>query len=412
MRPTKGVKQMANIYSRVTKLKNIKGRSDYISNPNRQDDIVLHQKNMRYTWDDYVSFELAHQKSSEPNNQGRELVVALPNEAAQDVAQLKRLCDTLSVGILGNQRDYEYAVHWNEAHTNLHLHLIFSERQYQTEVIPKRYKRDYWYDKKTNRITKAGLPGSELRYKKGDIQRDKEGQIKYETEVFSTKRSYFTSKDWLVTHKKQIQEVYSQFGYEVGVYAPGKEIAQKKLFKGASEDYLSYVRDFNVKANRLNREQRVLEEIERDMSVCSAAEEVIYKQGSTITIEKIKKQSFLDKLFSNKKIVKLEKEYELAKEKQKERLKRLAKKMGRGLEEYFDIHTLLNMLRTYYYERRNKFIKEKENLLNQNSFRKYKKETRKELSEESPILIIRNPSPSKARNRNQQRKGYDRGLSR
>jgi len=403
---------MANIYSRVTKLKNIKGRSDYISNPNRQDAIVLHQKNMSYTWDDYVSFELAHQKSSEQNNQGRELVVALPNEAAQDVVQLKRLCDTLSVEILGTQRDYEYAVHWNEAHTNLHLHLIFSERQYQTELIPKRYKRDYWYDKKTNRITKAGLPESELRHKKGDIQRDKEGRIKYETEVFSTKRSYFTSKDWLVTHKKQIKEVYSQFGYEVGVYAPGKEIAQKKLFKGASEDYLSYARDFNVKANRLNREQRVLKDIEIDMSVCSKEEQTIDKQRSVLTLEKVKQQNFLDKLFSNRKINRLEKDHEHAKERQKERLKRLAKKMGRGLEEYFDSHTLLNMLRTYYEERRNKFIQEKEDLLTQNSFRKYQKETRKQLSKESPILIIRKPSPSKARNRNQQRNAYDRGLSR
>ncbi|MCC9878766.1 hypothetical protein HK152_02670 [Streptococcus agalactiae] len=35
---------MANIYARETALKNVVGRSDYISNPKRQEELGLHQQ--------------------------------------------------------------------------------------------------------------------------------------------------------------------------------------------------------------------------------------------------------------------------------------------------------------------------------------------------------------------------------
>ena len=52
---------MANIYARETALKNVVGRSDYISNPKRQEDIVLHKKEMKHTWKEYADFEKANQ---------------------------------------------------------------------------------------------------------------------------------------------------------------------------------------------------------------------------------------------------------------------------------------------------------------------------------------------------------------
>ena len=80
---------MANAYSRTTKLKSISGRSDYISNPNRQENIVLHEKNMEHEWSEYADFEKENQRSNVANNQGREIVIALPNELSKDPEKLK-----------------------------------------------------------------------------------------------------------------------------------------------------------------------------------------------------------------------------------------------------------------------------------------------------------------------------------
>ncbi|MCC9896924.1 hypothetical protein HK149_13100 [Streptococcus agalactiae] len=54
---------MANIYARETALKNVVGRSDYISNPKRQEEIVLHKQEMKHDWKEYADFEKANQKS-------------------------------------------------------------------------------------------------------------------------------------------------------------------------------------------------------------------------------------------------------------------------------------------------------------------------------------------------------------
>ena len=51
---------------------------------------------------------------------------------------------------LGENRDYEFALHFNHSQTNFHMHLLFSERERQTEQKPKIYKRDMWFDKTTN----------------------------------------------------------------------------------------------------------------------------------------------------------------------------------------------------------------------------------------------------------------------
>lgn len=41
---------MANVYSRKTKISNVVGRSDYISNEKRQEHIVLHSKSSVFDW--------------------------------------------------------------------------------------------------------------------------------------------------------------------------------------------------------------------------------------------------------------------------------------------------------------------------------------------------------------------------
>ena len=94
--------------------------------------------------------ENAHQENQR-QNEAREMIIALPNEladknknqtSAEQKIILKEICDELVNQIVGEGHDHEYAVHWNHDRTNLHVHILYSERKViQTE--PKRYKKIY-----------------------------------------------------------------------------------------------------------------------------------------------------------------------------------------------------------------------------------------------------------------------------
>ena len=244
---------MANIYARETALKNVVGRSDYISNSSRQEEIVFHQKNMKNSWQDYADFEKQNKKSVNQNIEARETVVALPNDLYQDKQLLQKFCDRLAEKMYGTNRDYEYAVHWNSSRTNLHAHFIYSERERNLERKPKIYKRDIWADSKTGRTCKKDSPNAVLRCKKGEIQRDKDGNIKYEDSPFTPKDTKYKNKNWLTERNKLIQGVFKEFKHDINIFDRTNQIAQKKLTKGASDEFKEYATKYNQKAREANR---------------------------------------------------------------------------------------------------------------------------------------------------------------
>lgn len=246
---------MAKIYSRVTKINNVVGRSDYISNPERQEFIKLTGKSTDFEWKDYADFEKANQKSQEKNNEARELVIALPNEMSENFNDeiLESFSHDLAKELLGKNRDYEFALHFNQAQTNFHMHLLFSERERITERKPKVYKRDMWFDKTTNRMAKANAEQAECRHKKGETMKDKQGNIRYDEASFTKKDSKFTERSWLKSHQETIQNVLAEYNYVLNIFDDKHEIAQKKLYKGASTEYLEYAQHWNQTANRANK---------------------------------------------------------------------------------------------------------------------------------------------------------------
>lgn len=246
---------MAKIYSRVTKINNVAGRSDYISNPDRQEFIKLTGKSSDFDWKEYATFEKENQKSHEKNNQARELVIALPNEMSEKFTDdvLEEFSHDLAQELLGNNRDYEFALHFNQAQTNFHMHLLFSERERVTERKPKVYKRDMWFDKTSNRMAKAHAKNAELRYKKGEVMKDKEGNIRYDDAPFTKKDKKFTERSWIKSHQESIQKVLGEYNYVLDIFDSKLEIAQKKLYKGASADYLEYADNWNQAANQVNK---------------------------------------------------------------------------------------------------------------------------------------------------------------
>ena len=186
---------MAKAFARQTKLKNVVGRSEYISDNQRQEHIVLHsQENMIHSWNEYADYEKQNKKNKEENIQGREIIIALPNELDQDREKLKEIVDDYSFNLLGDNRDFEYAVHWNKEKTNLHAHIIYSERERQKKE-PKRYKRDYYYNYEKGKISSKKDPGAVITKHKGDIKYDKEGEIEY-TDHFLKKDTQFKSREY------------------------------------------------------------------------------------------------------------------------------------------------------------------------------------------------------------------------
>ena len=246
---------MAKIYSRVTKINNVVGRSDYISNPDRQEFIKLTGKSSDFDWKEYAAFEKENQRSQEKNNEARELVIALPNEMSEKFTDdiLEKFSHDLAQELLGKNRDYEFALHFNQAQTNFHMHLLFSERERATTRTPKVYKRDMWFDKTTNRMAKANAENAELRYKKGEVMKDKEGNTRYDDAPFTKKDKKFTERSWIKSHQESIQKVLGEYNYVLDIFDSKHEIAQKKLYKGASTDYLEYAQHWNQAANQVNQ---------------------------------------------------------------------------------------------------------------------------------------------------------------
>lgn len=256
---------MANIYARETALGNVVGRSDYISNPKRQEEIVLHKKDMTHTWKEYVEFEKANQKSKNANVQARETVVALPNDLANDREKLKQFCDLLAKKMYGENRDYEYAVHWNKSRSNLHAHFIYSERERNVESKPKVYKRDLWADSKTGRACKKDHPNAVLRAKKGEVMKDKDGNVRYETDPFSSKDKKYNNKSWLKERNLLIKDVFRAFDYEIDIFDRETQIARKKLYKGAKNDYLEFAKKWNEKAGQITQNRAEAIPFEREV---------------------------------------------------------------------------------------------------------------------------------------------------
>lgn len=120
-------------FARVTKLSNIAGRADYISNPKRQEKIVA--KSAPVDWQPYRRFEQTNQRTASKNNEGREVIIALPNSWARLLPwELQKRAQALAETAIGKKTDMQWAVHWNKARTDLHLHVVFSERQKENVV--------------------------------------------------------------------------------------------------------------------------------------------------------------------------------------------------------------------------------------------------------------------------------------
>lgn len=202
-------------FVRAVKLSNICGRSDYITNKTgkHSEEDVLCIGGATSDWTPYAQYEQTHQRSSEPNNEGRELIVALPNDWGRVLTKpfLANRADKLARKLIGKNTDYQFAVHWNKAHTNLHLHIIFSERTKTPSQTKSKGSTSDFYDRDVY-LTQDG----KVARKKADRAVHEDGSVKPpihrkgdpKLSEFTAKDKKYKSKAWLQAVKKAVK---SQF---------------------------------------------------------------------------------------------------------------------------------------------------------------------------------------------------------
>lgn len=200
-------------FVRITKLSNIGGRSDYITNEKKQECILA--KSEKINWKPYQEFERNNQKSSVKNNEGRELIIALPNDWADlPPKELHARASTIAQIAVGKTTDLQWAVHWNHDRTNLHIHVIFSERQ--REKSTSRWSRDVY-------LTEDG----KVARKKADRAKNPDGTYKPpvhrkgdEKGGFTVKDRNYASKKWYADTKERLKQAFVE-RWQVNIEEPG-----------------------------------------------------------------------------------------------------------------------------------------------------------------------------------------------
>lgn len=200
-------------FARMTKLNNVVGRSKYICNEERQEEIVcMYQSTCMNTisWSDVARYERSHRKSEAKNNEARELILPLPNNCVK--LPTDQLDDFISDMIAAavpeldvDANPMELAVHWNHDRSNLHAHLIFSERRYTGEVTY--WDRDIYQtqDGRVARSKKERAVDSDGNFlppihRKGDIKSD----------GFSAKDPVFKSRSFTKTVADRLDAFFSR----------------------------------------------------------------------------------------------------------------------------------------------------------------------------------------------------------
>lgn len=201
---------MPNLFARQTALTNVGGRIDYISNPDRQENLLaVFDGAADLAAGDYwpllakeCKAASKHAAPGRKSVQGRELTIQLSNALLQRMPP-EQIAEKLSRSFEEKyHRPCMVAIHFNKSKTNLHAHLIYAERELLKEPEEKIAPRALFFDeegkrhyKKVEILDDAGelRPGCKI-VKKGEV---------YERRCFSSVDQTFSHKGWLREAKKE-----------------------------------------------------------------------------------------------------------------------------------------------------------------------------------------------------------------
>lgn len=156
---------------RTQKITNGRGSIKYITKTSDGEILASYSTQSLKEWEilfDYNQQKFAEEKlkgnwmMDQKSSDGKEakaveakmFVVALPNERAKQNPEelVKELADDW---VLEHQTDCYIALHWNKTHTNLHAHILASERKKKESPEIKRAKRNRYYNADGKECKKA-----------------------------------------------------------------------------------------------------------------------------------------------------------------------------------------------------------------------------------------------------------------
>ena len=212
-------------YLSSRKLTNVKGRLKYVSDEDRQENIIDY-----HTTTDNEFWKLLAKESNsrhkEVNARGkcceaRELIIGIPYELDFTA---KQLCDIFKSKY---HVECSCAIHQNNKNgvINKHCHLIFSERKRLAEpqiVEEKRAGRTYYYDEKGVKCKKADAVKI---VKKGDLIQ------KGTTRYFSDKDDFFKSQKFVYDCKELFLNNTFRLNWSLKNEKANKDFSQKHIGK-------------------------------------------------------------------------------------------------------------------------------------------------------------------------------------
>ena len=249
------------------KLTNVKGRIKYITNKDKQENIVDY-----FNTADNEFWKMLAKENQERHRQvkaggkcceARELIIGIPQNAT---ITAKQICDSFK-----NKYGVECscAIHQNNKKgiVNRHCHLIFSERIKldSPEIVEeKRAARTYYYDEKGNKCKKAEAVKT---VKKGTILQ------KGSTRYFSDKNEHFKTQKFIYECKELFLKNLLQIDWSLRAEKQNKELSEKHI--GKNNPKAEYIKQNNKLKSMLK-------------NVCNASD-FIFEQEKGYALEDFKK---------------------------------------------------------------------------------------------------------------------------
>lgn len=204
-------------FIQMSKLPNLKGRINYISSPERQENLYATYS----TCDDSFWKELAHTNQTDFRKSGsagkcieaRELIISLPEYYVgfDPNEVLKTFTDFFKekYGV-----ECTAALHHNKTKTNYHIHLIFSERKLSERISEKIASRNMYFDDECKKTTKAMAVDKDTGKMRAGYSIIRKGEV-YDRQIFEKKNSYFKDKAFIAEVKAAYTELINSRSREV-----------------------------------------------------------------------------------------------------------------------------------------------------------------------------------------------------
>ena len=249
-----------NVYSRATALTDVKGRINYATSPDKQENLlaVAGQTDPafweRLATESQLAWRAAGGDKERACCEAREICDALPNSALQE--DLQELGEKIAARFTEKYgAPCMVAIHLNKAKNNLHYHLIYSDRLLLAEPEIRIADRNVFLDEHgVRKRTKKEILDADGQIRDG-CRIVPKGEVLSERH-FGPKEDLFSSKGWLMDYKMDLADWINDElkpDKKRTVFDPaGPYLPQHKLKKGISEEKEAEIQKYNRAVQKYN----------------------------------------------------------------------------------------------------------------------------------------------------------------